>query len=670
MASLFVRVFALPAALILTACPGNPIVTPDGDAMTDGSDASADVFVPVDVAVAAARQPGVRAQAPGACDTASTLRCLLPWPNDRHVVPDATRMTGLRVHITDPIPGRGDSPASLERNDGFSRLSPIVVGFSVALDDAHPPAPGTDGPLMLVVAQPGATLGQHVPMRYDVFYNHQTGNPQSLLIAYPAVPLAAGTEYVAVVTDALHAMDGTPIAAAHDARAILGLAAPITQAEGDAVGYYAPDVAALTAGSVDASHVTRLWSFTTRSSEDAMSPLRTIRTAAIAAVDAGHFGVTIDTVAIPTITGAALVVEGRITGLPMFIGTDGQYTRDAAGAMMPTSTHDAPFRVLVPSGTGTYPIAMFGHGLGGNFHDDSFDEVFAANHAAKVSVQFTGFTDTDVINSFSGLTHALVGAEAATAGVVQALGDATGIQRALAGALGDALAAPMIGGMVNPVAGRRPDTARPVWAGGSLGGTLGLVYTAAEPSIVATVLNVPGGAWTHFIPGSIVFASVRAIVRSSYPAEIDLRLAIAMTQSAWDQIDGGAWVDALAARAPMMLIQESMGDPVLPNIGSEFVAASMHAVQLGAVLNPVVGVVPATSATTMQTTFTQYRVPASVTGNYQIHGFAAGSSIAGQAARQQIEEFLLSVQGGAGRITLPTLCVSNTPANSCDFSAR
>ncbi|MEI8259541.1 MAG: hypothetical protein WCJ30_28070, partial [Deltaproteobacteria bacterium] len=504
-------------------------------------------------------------------------------------------MTGLRVHVTDPIPGRSDSAASLERNDGFSRLSPIVVGFPLALDDTHPPAPGTDGPLMLIVAQPGATLGQHVPMRFEVFYNHQMNNPQSLLLAYPAAPLAAGTEYVAVVTDALHAADGTVVAASHDARATLGLTPPVTQAEGDAVGYYAPDRAALTAASVDPAHVTRVWSFTTRSSEDAMSPLRTIRTAAIAAVDAGHFGVTIDTVTVPTITGATLIVEGRVTGLPMFIAADGQFLRDAGGALMSTSTHDAPFRVLIPTGTGNYPIAMFGHGLGGNFHDDSFDEVFAANHAAKVSVQFTGFTDTDVVNSFGGLTRAIIGSEAAAAGVVQALGDATGIQRSLAGALGDALAAPMIGGMVNPTAGRRPDVARPVWAGGSLGGTLGLVYTAAEPSIVATVLNVPGAAWTHFIPASVVFASVRAIVRSSYPAEIDLRLAIAISQSAWDQIDGGAWVDALAARMPMMLIQESIGDPVLPNIGNEFVAASMHAVQLGAVLAPVAGVVPAAS---------------------------------------------------------------------------
>lgn len=670
MASLLVRKFALPAALIVAGCSGHPVVVPDGDVVTDGSDALADVVVPVDVSIPAARQAGVRAQAPGACDLAANLRCLLPWPSDRHVVPDASRRTGLRVHVTDPIPGHGDSAASLERNDGFSRLSPIVAGFPVALDDAHPPAPGTDGPLMLVVAQPGAMLGQHVPMRFEVLYNHQPGNPQSLLIGYPAVPLAAATEYAAVVTDALHAADGTAIAASQEARAILGLAPPVTQAQGDAVAYHAPDRAALSVANVDLSHVARAWSFTTRSSEDAMSPLRTIREAAMAAVSAGSAGVAIDTVTVPTIPGAALIVEGRLTGLPMYIAADGQFSRDASGALVSVSSHDAPFRVLIPSGAGNYPIAMFGHGLGGNFHDDSFDEVFATNHAAKVSVQFTGFTDTDVVNSFGGLTHAIVGSEAATAGVVQALGDATGIQRALAGALGNALAGPTIGGMTNPAVGRHPDVARPVWAGGSLGGTLGLVYTSAEPSIVATLLNVPGAAWTHFIPASVVFASVRAIVRTSYTSELDLRLAIAITQSAWDQIDGGAWVDALASRTPLMLIQDSIGDPVLPNIGSEFVAASMHAVQLGAVLAPVVGVFPAASGTTTQTTFTQYRVPSSVTAPYQIHGFAAGGSIAGQAARQQIEDFLLSVQGGAGHITLPALCVNNTPANSCDFSAH
>jgi hypothetical protein len=175
--------------------------------------------------------------------------------------------------------------------------------------------------------------------------------------------------------------------------------------------------------------------------------------------------------------------------------------------------------------------------------------------------------------------------DASTAKLLQAQADAMAVQHALAGSLGTALADPTIGGMTNPAAGRRPDSNHPVWAGGSLGGTMGLVYTCAEPSIVASVLNVPGAAWTHFMPHSNLFAAVRALVRTSYTTEIDLRLAVAMSQSNWDPIDGGAWVDSLGSRVPVMLVQESMGDPVLPNIGSEFVAAASHAVQLGAVHN-------------------------------------------------------------------------------------
>jgi hypothetical protein len=131
-------------------------------------------------------------------------------------------------------------------------------------------------------------------------------------------------------------------------------------------------------------------------------------------------------------------------------------------------------------------------------------------------------------------------------------------------------------------------------------------------------------------------------------------------------VDGAAWA-ALSQRTDLLLLeQESIGDPILPNIGSEFLASSSRAVQLGAVLDPIVGVSRVEGPVT-RSAITQFRVPASVTG-LSIHGFAAGDSIAGVAARQQISAFLTSIWAGSPQIELPTLCAMR-PERSCDFSS-
>ena len=120
---------------------------------------------------------------------------------------------------------------------------------------------------------------------------------------------------------------------------------------------------------------------------------------------------------------------------------------------------------------------------------------------------------------------------------------------------------------------------------------------------------------------------------------------------------------------PVLLEQESIGDPVLPNIGDEMVAASSHADQVGVVLAPIV-TCPDVSSVAAHNGMTQFKVPSSVTDPYDIHGFAANSTPAGVAAQQQILSFITSVWAGAPVISVPAECMTNTPANSCDFSGQ
>jgi|LNFM01.1.fsa_nt_gb hypothetical protein len=666
--------------VLVAACsPANPAIDGSTDVASDMADASApndaeDVAVmgdsdPLPDGSIAPRMPGQRAPLTASCDPADPARCLLPWPSNVFTRVDSASATGVRLAVSSRI-AAGDDNASLERANGFSRVSPIVTVVTGVVDPASL-GDGTTGALRLVRATPGATMGRAVPLRIRAVESRTAGRPETVILAYPLAPLEASTDYVVALMDSVRTTDGPAPTADALARASLALAQPTTGTEARYAAYHAPNRAALQTAGVEAARVLRVWDFTTRSDEDPLAETRAMRTRMLAAIDAGAYGVTITSARVVPMGDIAVIVEGRLTGLPDFLDrTAMKLARNPDGSVRVAGMHDAPFRVTIPRGTGGYRAILFGHGLGGDYTDDSFDPDIARVGAAKVSVRFAGLTADDVIETIGGLQRAATGSEWAAALTQQSLAEVCAIQRALAGRLGDALAAPMLGTMVNPAAGRRVDTTRQVWAGGSLGGTLGLVLSQLEPSIEAAVLNVPGAGWTGYLVLSSVFSLGRGVLLANYRSDVNLQLAVAIAQSNFDAIDGANWAGAAMARRVPLVVQQSMGDPVLPAPGTEMVATATGASQIGAPLSTVPGVTRAMNDTVVNgVSFTQYRVPSNVTGAYDVHGFGARDTPAGLAAREQIFSFIQSVWMGAPRATLPPRCANNMPANSCDFSA-
>ena len=642
--------FSVPLLLVVaTSCALEPSETTGGTGGTGGAR-------PED------RLPGDRSPLTAACDAMDPVRCLLPWPSSTFTRKDSTSPTGLRLAIDPTSIPAGDDPASINAADGFSRVTPLVTAFPTALAPIDTPA-GAPGPIRLVLAQPGHPRhGEQVPLRLRVEQaDDGVGGIESMLFAYPLGPLEPGADYVAVVLDDLTSDSGAPIAPEPRARVALGLAEPTSADEAALAAYHAPTRGVLEKAGIDAARVIRVWDFTTRSASDATRRLAAMREALTLAVESGAAGVEIDLVDVPTSGSLAVIVEGRITGLPDFAAA-GRIDVDANGLPIASGTRDAPFRVTVPVGVGDYPFTMYGHGTGGEFHDSSFDRELGDNGAGKVGVQFDGWTEADVLETLVGFARMFQGTHRSTARLMQAQANAAAIEAAVAGPLGDALAAATLGGKPNPAAGRRPDASTAVWAGGSLGGTMGLVYLSGSPTTRSGVLNVPGAAWSHFIPGSNIFASVRSLLAGNFGTQIDVDHALAMSQGNWDDIDGAVWSADLDDPDRVILIQESIGDPVLPNPGTEVVARVTRAVQLGAVLVPIHGVSPASGVSVGATAITQYRV--SDPDALDIHGFAARNTPAGAAARDQMTTFLQSVWAGAPVISLPAGCAES----SCDFT--
>jgi hypothetical protein len=545
-----------------------------------------------------------------------------------------------------------DTPASLNAIDGFSVLAPMAVGFSRPVDHRLHHQRGNAG-VKLFNAQPlSAREGAAVPLRLTVV-NDEVGT-DSLLVALPEEPLEYASDYVAVVLDSVTADDGTPFEQPALVKVALGLVAPATESERALFAYHAPTRALLGRAGVELEHVLRVWDFTTRSADGVIAPLREMRRAALAS----SLRIVVESA---TPIDGAIDVRGHVDGLPLFL--------DAAGALSttPLGTHQTPFRAVLPAGTGDYHVVIYGHGTGGTVNDDTFDREIIAAGAAKLNLQWDGWTESTTVSTLVGFEKVYSGTQRSTNRLLQSLADAAALQASLGGALGDALAAPLLNGVTNPAAGRHPDTRTLVYAGGSLGGTMGYVLSQAEPDIHFAVLNVPGAGWSHFSPESELWSTLDLVFEASTPSAIDRQLGVCMSQTNLDAVDGAAWA-AAAPRSDLLLLEQmSIGDPILPNVGSRLVATSSHAVQLGGIIDPITDAEPRTTAVG-QSAMTQFRVPASVTG-LSIHGFAAGDSVAGLAAREQIAAFIATVWAGAPRIEVPARCAGR-PNQSCDFSAE
>lgn len=642
------RVLRAAASLALLAVAG----------CSGGGDDDARIFE------APAREPGDRTPLTASCDAMDPMRCLLPWPSSSFTTADPASATGLRVAL-DPASLLGqDDPWSANLADGFSRATPIVTGFPAKVA-AIPTAVDGEGPVRLILAQPDhPAYGSRVPLRFDVTAADDDTN-ESLVVGYPLTPLEPGADYVAVVMDDLPVESGSPPTASRAAIVALGRDHARSPEEAKLAGYHAPTRAALAKTGIDPARVVRVWDFTTRSQEDATKRLRAMRDAAAKAVADGEVGVSIASVVKPPDPAIAAIVEGTLTGLPSFASselTEG-LTLDEQQMPVATGTREAPFRVLIPAGAGDYRFLMYGHGMGGSYHDDLFDHELAEQGVAKVNIEFHGWTEDDVIETFVNFTKVFIGTHHSSALLMQAVADGEAIQKAMLGPLGDALVAPDLGGEANPAAGRRPQFDIPVWTGGSLGGTMGLVFTSSAKETYSGVFNVPGAGWTHFVPKASVFELVGALIKGPYGGNLNVLHAIAMSQGVWDDVDGAVWAAELAGRDSVFLLQESIGDPVLPNPGSEMVAVVTGAEQVGKVLVPIAGVAPVEAAEG-HTALTQYRVPG--TDELDIHGFASKDTPAGAAAREQIEAFLMSVYDKNPRITLPSGC----KGGSCDFTSQ
>jgi hypothetical protein len=511
------------------------------------------------------------------------------------------------------------------------------------------------------VAEPDhERYGERVAYRTEWIDASGMDSERRLLVGRPAEVLPPNAEHVAIVLDTVGQSEQS-----REVRVALGLSKPQNDDEAHLAAYHAPTRALLEEQGVDFERIVRVWDFTTRSAGDATFRLH----AMMDELDAnlGGMSVEIDTLVVPANPDIAGIVRGRLLNAPSFADDDGYLVLDEEGRPQVVGTRSIEFRVMLPAGEGEFPLVLYGHGTGGSVNDPLFDEELAAQGIAKLSIQFDGWTDKDFVQTLLGFSTFLEGSERSTAGLMEALAGGTALLTSMdGGVLGQALAADTLAGEPNAAAGRGVDFDRIAWAGGSMGGTMGGVMTSADPRLRIGVLNVPGAGWTHMVPYSLLYAAgMGSVLSETYPDPADQHLAMIMGQGSWDEVDGAPWADEALAAGGVFLLQESMEDPILPNLGTELLANAFGAVQINPVLQPIHGLDAVDGPVTSGAAMTQFHVPD--TGQYDVHGFAAKETPAGDAAREQILEFLVSAWAGSPVMQHPGGCVEATDDGTCDF---
>lgn len=581
---------------------------------------------------ATGRAAGERAPLSAACDEADPYRCLLPWPSNTYTVPDPTTATGLRLALDATGILSDDDLDMINRADGFSRLSPIVTAFPGELDPES-----VAGALQVFNAQPNhVAYGQPVELVTGLV----PGPGLELMEALPRQPMAENADHVVIVTNTLQDISGEPLGADRWTRVALGLDAPTNPEERKVAAYHAPTRDLLADVGVEAADVVRIWDFTTRSDTAMVARLKEM----VRQAQSTQTTVVIDQVLPSEKPGIDRILYGRLQGVPSFFDGEGIPT-ERDGTPSAAGTREVVFRAVLPIVTDHAPMpVLFGHGMGGDVNDGALDAEIAGEGMVKINLQFDGWSGADLLFSFSEMAGGVGGMSIVTQRHLQSITNAAAIRSALDGPLRAALETEL---------GVEMDRQSRFYIGASLGGITGAVMLAAIDDLDHGVLNVPGGCWTQTILGSDFYTDyLRPLMLGNFDDLFEIHHVLAIGQTAMDEMDGAAWGGQLSDE--LILLQQSMGDPIVPNVSTEILARAMGADVVGAPLSADLNLEQVDTVEAIGVGLTQYQIAS--TEPFVVHGFAGTDTRGGAAAREQLYAMGQAVRNQQPKIILPVDC--------------
>ncbi len=356
---------------------------------------------------------------------------------------------------------------------------------------------------------------------------------------------------------------------------------------------------------------------------------------------------------------------------------DGVFRRAALAAATPVRTYEIPVSLWLPlTGSGPFPLLVYGHGLTGARDQAERLAHFAApvgiatvaidanEHGHHPTVADPGRPALDTLFAFFGInlsairTRALEAARlrdnfrASTWDKLQLLS----LLRSTPDVDGDGLA--------------DLDVARVAYLGVSLGGIMGPELLALSPDVGAGVLVVPGGRVSTIISDSATFGSLVALVRPRGTTDGDVRRFFPILQTIIERGDAASYGEhILTARLPAagdpqsVLLGVVLDDDTVPNVANYALARSFGDLPivetllrpvpgLSSIAGPIMGNYPDGSGGTVTGGLLQFDVVGDDMGGSEMatHGNVGASDVGASAWLDFLDTHFA---GGPARIRDP-----------------
>lgn len=548
---------------------------------------------------------------PDECNPLGGVTCLLPWPSASYLVDDPSTATGFRLDLPlEAMPVNVSSvpidPAFYNRFDGFPPSAPVIVVMPEGISGAGLPPPD-DPEASLAPTSPivlwDMDRGERAPFFAEIDTNVEEPTQRALIIR-PLVRLQPATRYAVFLRSSLKDASGAPLVAP----------APFVSLRDDGVyehprlgrDRYPAIFEAASAANVDRADLVLAWDFVTASDEFLTADLLKMRTDGLAAMGTAGANLTFSATereANPNLVNKAYVGTFKS---PDFL-TNGErdnsiLRRDGSGRPMMQGMRDANFAAIIPNcaltASGPLPVVIFGHGLfgsGEDYLDDNFLQTVADQYCYIVfGGDFIGLTDRQFtvaalaandINNGTWITEKLA----------QSVIDFIALEHAIRGPM-------RTSPLFKDGARELIDASRVYYLGGSLGGIMGNVFMAYDPTITRGALGVPGGAWTMLFERSIAWSALKGAAMGSYTDPLLYELLINLLGAKFEPYDpittsGRVILDPLPNTPPkQILMWEAIGDCLVNNYSTETVARTMGLQLIGPAVKQPYGL-PVTTAT-------------------------------------------------------------------------
>ncbi len=526
---------------------------------------------------------------PGAFDRLTT------FPDDLWSVADPSTVTGRRLAFSSDLPGvqalssdRFDAMFdSLSTLDGFGTLASITLRFTGGVDLATVPS----GEVTAEAGLPVALLcadeeGAFTRFPFEV---SSTDEGATLLLA-PMIPLPAASTCLAAVSTAVEA-EAQCISPSETLKTLLRGDLPGTSFEGLPERYQTAVDALIADGAITGiGDVSALTVFTTQSiTEESETIAEDVMT--LSPVPDGPFTCWDDLL--------YRVCDGSFTAVDY---RSGSLSIDLSQGIDRSVTWSIPIRVWLPlKGEGPFPVALFGHGLGGSRgQGDELARVAAPEGVATIAIDslehgdHPGNHESDElfqILSFFGILLDDLSLDPLWLrdNFRQSTYDKLQVLQMIRGGMD-----------LNGDGTTDLDPQRMVYVGASLGGIMGPELLALAPDMPVGVLIVPGGRVSSIIEESETFAPLIALMRPEGTSDGDVDRFFPILQTLLERGDSANYGPhvltnrlpvAQGGAVPQVVFGMVMNDEVVPNPSNRALARSMGIPHLDPVLEEI-GIIP------------------------------------------------------------------------------